>query len=358
MTGDLVSVMMPAYNAEQYIGLAIESVLAQRYPGWELIIVDDGSTDRTAEIAASYQDPRIRILRQANQGESAARNAALESSKGVFVAFLDADDLFQLDHLEATVNFLRSHPEFEAVYTDGYHINGEGKQLSPLSARRRGPFAGWIYEEVVRASDVIGPPGCILMRFQPILDESLRFDPAIIIGPDWDFVLRYAENHPFGYIQDRTYLYRVHQSNITKTTAGSKRAISLATCRTKAIKTQKFGSCSAEVRYRVFYDLLINHLSGMPDRQAAAIGWQEFQALPQEMQAKLLRLMASKAILTGGDEVQIKSWLGSSLKLNRSDWRALLLQAAYPVSPAFCRKFLNSKGSFAEEEAPLSALDG
>ncbi len=357
MTADLVSVMMPAYNAEKYIGLAIESVLAQSYLHWELLIVDDGSTDGTAGIAGSYADPRIRLLRQANQGEAVARNVALESSRGVFVAFLDADDLFQPDHLEATVRFLQAHPEYDAVYADGYHINGEGKHLSPLSSRRRGPFAGWVYEEIVSASDVIGPPGCIVLKIKPVLEEALRFDPAIVIGPDWDFVLRYAENHPFGYITDRTYLYRVHQSNITKTTAGSRRALSLATCRAKAIKTQKFGSCSPEVRYRVFYDLLINHLTGMPDRQAAAIGWQEFQDLPPEMRARLLRLMASKAILTGDDAAPIQTWLRASLQLNRSDWRAQLLRAAYPLSPAFCRKFLTAKGSFAEEEAPLSALE-
>lgn len=358
MSNALVSIMMPAYNAENYISPAIESVLAQSYPYWELIIVNDGSTDTTVEIAGSYKDQRICIVNQSNQGESVARNTALEHSRGEFVAFLDADDLFQPDHLKVTVNFLNLHSEFDAVYTDGFYIDGDGTHLLPLSARRRGPFEGWIYEEVVRASDVIGPPGCILLRIKPVFDETLRFDPAIIIGPDWDFVLRYSENHPFGYILDRTYLYRVHQRNITKTTAGSKRAISLATCRTKAIKTQKFGSCSVEVRYKVFYDLLISHLSEMPDRQAAAIGWQEFQNLPQEMQARLLRLMAGKAIFTGGDEFLIQSWLRSSLKLNRSDWRALLLRAAYPISPAFCRKILSVKGSFAEEEAPLSALDG
>jgi glycosyltransferase involved in cell wall biosynthesis len=358
MSGDLVSVMMPAYNAEDYIGSAIESVLVQSYPHWELIIVDDGSKDRTAEIAAGYADPRIRLIRQPNQGEAAARNTALEHTQGALIAFLDADDLFLPEHLEATVDFLQAHAEFDAVYTDGYHIDERGNRLPPLSARRRGPFAGWIFEELVRASDVIGPPGCIVLRAKPVFEEALRFDPQIVIGPDWDFVTRYAENHPFGYLDRPTYLYRVHQSNITRTTDRARRAASLARCRTKAIHASKFGQCAPETRYKAFYDLLIEHLTGMPDQQTAALGWRQFEELPQPMRAKLLRLMASKAILTGGDAAHIQSWLRASLRLNPADWRTSVLWASYQASPALCRRVLAAKGAFAEEEAPLSTLAG
>ena len=77
----LISIMMPAYNAEDYIGEAIDSVLAQSYSNWELIIVNDGSEDKTADIAAKYTDRRIKVFHQANGGESAARNAALDTGK-------------------------------------------------------------------------------------------------------------------------------------------------------------------------------------------------------------------------------------------------------------------------------------
>jgi glycosyltransferase involved in cell wall biosynthesis len=356
MTDDLVSIMMPAYNAQKYIGAAIDSALAQSYPFWELIIVDDGSTDKTAEIVSRYNDPRIRLIRQANQGEAVARNVALQHSKGVYLAFLDADDLFLPDHLELTVNFLRAHLAYDAVYTDGYHIDEAGNHSLSLSARRRGPFEGWIFPELVRASDVIGPPGCILLRTHPVVAESLKFDPSIVIGPDWDFTIHYAENHHFGYIGQHTYLYRVHQKNITKTVDQSRRTSSLAKCRSNAIKLQKFNRCSPEIRYKVFYDLLILLLPGAPERQSAVIEWQEFQDLSQKMQAKLLRLMASKAILIGGDATYIKGWLKTSLKKNQSDWRTPLLQVTYQISPGFSRKVLISKGSFPEEEAPLSTI--
>src|SRR5688500_7031207 len=103
-----VSVVMPAYNAEATIASAMASVRAQTYAGWELIVVDDGSTDRTAEIAAgaAATDKRIRVIRQRNQGVAAARNAAIEAATGRYLAFLDADDLWLPSKLERQLCFM------------------------------------------------------------------------------------------------------------------------------------------------------------------------------------------------------------------------------------------------------------
>ncbi len=99
MEPGLVSVMMPAYNAERYIRPAMESLLAQTYSRWELIVVNDGSKDATAAIARSFDDPRIRVIDQPNGGEASARNTALRTMRGEFVAFLDADDAYLPEHL-------------------------------------------------------------------------------------------------------------------------------------------------------------------------------------------------------------------------------------------------------------------
>ena len=163
-TSGLVSIMMPAYNAATYIALAIDSVLAQEYTSWELLVVDDGSTDQTGEIVSSFRNDRIRLIRQDNAGEASARNTALENMQGEYLAFLDADDLFTPEHLVTTVAYLKAHPECDAVYTDGYHINPSGELLPRLSTRRRGPFKGDLFEQLVRASDVFGPPICVLVR--------------------------------------------------------------------------------------------------------------------------------------------------------------------------------------------------
>lgn len=103
----LVSIIMPLYNAETYVASAIESVLAQRYKCWELIIVDDCSTDRSVSIVEQYLDPRIRLIRnESNTGAAGARNLAIEAAKGRWIAFLDSDDLWRKDKLELQLSFM------------------------------------------------------------------------------------------------------------------------------------------------------------------------------------------------------------------------------------------------------------
>src|SRR6476469_10004419 len=101
--GPLVSVVIPAYNAERFLGEAIESVLAQGYAHFELIVVDDGSSDRTAEVARSFGD-RVRTIEQENSGVSAARNAGTRAAGGELLAFLDADDRWSPGWLERMVD--------------------------------------------------------------------------------------------------------------------------------------------------------------------------------------------------------------------------------------------------------------
>lgn len=340
MIPGLVSVMMPAYNAERYIGQAIESVLAQHYAHWELIVVNDGSSDNTAGVAAHYTDPRIRVIHQENQGESVARNRALDEMKGEYVAFLDADDVFFPHHLEIAVRYLQEHPERDAVYTDGYHCDEEGNQLAPLSSRRRGPFTGDIFEELVRASDVHGPPTCVVLHRRPILDQDLRFDPDIVIGPDWDFMTRYAQWAQFGYVDDHTVLYRIHRTNVSVRVGLQRRALYMARCREKAIQLPCFKQCSLETRVAVFYDLLVNLLVGYPERQLEVMAVPAFEALPAEERARLLRLAAARALRREGDQGYVREWLAEARALNPRDARSVVLSFLYALHPEMCRLFV------------------
>ncbi|MCC6456207.1 MAG: glycosyltransferase family 2 protein [Caldilineaceae bacterium] len=344
----LVTVMMPAYNAAPYIGQAIESVLAQRYAAWELIIVNDGSTDQTAEIAAAYVDPRIRLVHQANGGESVARNRALELARGEFVAFLDADDLFLPHHLAATVAYLQHTPSVDGVYTDGHYCDSEGSPTELLSSQRRGPFQGWLFEELVLASDVFGPPTCVVLRQEAIAQRQLRFDPAIVIGPDWDFFTRCAEATRFGYLDQRTCLYRVHQTNITLRTTLHKRADSLAQCRQKAIKLQNFSNCAPQTRVAVFYDLLVNLRRGFYPLQDEISGWPEFTSLPKQQRARLLRLMASKNLGESSTQTAIErryiaKWLTQARALSPLNPHTNLLYTLHRISPNLCKSAINLK---------------
>lgn len=341
MSEPIISIMMPAYNAQEYIAAAIESVLAQTFTGWELVIVDDGSTDRTPEIIRRFDDRRIRYFRQENAGEAAARNTALHKMHSRWLAFLDADDRYLPEHLELTLAYLQNNPEKDAVYTDGLHIDTQGRQLQSLSSRRRGPFEGWIFEEVVRASDVFGPPMCVVLRRSLIEDYQLRYDTRIVIGPDWDFFIRYSEHARFGYLDRQTCLYRVHLTNISVLTGLEERAGYLAICRTKAIGLEHFRDCSVETRGYVFYDLLVNLLAGNPDEQERILNHPQFEALPLFERGRILRLMASQAVLQKAVPTAYPAgWLERAEDLNPRDRKTRLLRSLLNLHPALCRQFI------------------
>ncbi len=120
----LITVIMPAFNMERYIAQAVDSVLAQTWEQWELVIINDGSTDRTAAVVARYTDPRIRLVHQPNAGVSAARNHGLDLANGAYVAFLDADDELPARSLEARADRLRTTPA--CSFVDGVVLAMDG----------------------------------------------------------------------------------------------------------------------------------------------------------------------------------------------------------------------------------------
>lgn len=119
---------MPAYNAEKYVADSIRSVIEQTYPDWQLVVVDDGSTDKTAEIVQSVSaaDDRITYIYQANGGQASARNTGIENSRGDLIAFLDADDLWIKEKLELQV-LKMDETGADVLYSDGQHIHADGE---------------------------------------------------------------------------------------------------------------------------------------------------------------------------------------------------------------------------------------
>lgn len=119
----IVSVIMPAYNSELYIRESIDSVLAQSFTDFELIVVDDGSTDATAKIVQRVTDQRVRLIRQPNQGVSVARNTGLEAARGQFITFLDSDDLYYPDFLKTLYHLIQSNQADMSFsnYSESYH---------------------------------------------------------------------------------------------------------------------------------------------------------------------------------------------------------------------------------------------
>lgn len=357
MNAPTVSVMMPAYNAAEFIGAAIDSVLAQTFEDWELVVVDDGSKDETAQIVRGYTDRRIRLIQQANAGEAAARNAALDHAQGELLAFLDADDEFLPQHLTETVKCLQGNLQIDAVYTDGNHTDTRGNVLQSLSSRRRGPFTGSLFEQLVLASDVFGPPVCVVLRRQRVETLGIRFDPRIVIGPDWDFFTRFAEHTRFAYLDQRTCLYRIHQTNISLVTGLQRRRGYLALCREKAIHLDGFAACSLETRRFVFYDLLVNLLTGRPEKQRQVLGWPQFLALPAGVRSSLLRQMGLRSLAIDPAEHALASeWLAQAIRTRPADLRNLFWGGLHGMLPAAAQRIARQRSDWQESDV-LGGLD-
>ena len=290
MQSGLVSIMMPAYNAEKYIGKAIESVLAQSYPHWELIVVNDGSVDGTTEVVSLYtNDARIKLIHQANGGEAAARNTALEHAQGEYLSFLDADDLYLPNSLADLSTFLNQHSEYDVVFSDGYFCDEYEKKLMQLSEIRPRLCTGKILEPLILSSALITVPVCVMVRRNAIERLSIKFDTNLVIGPDWDFWIQLAAHVQFGYLDRVTCMYRVHYTNITRTSGVQKRNRDLVQGRIKVLNSDWFEDLSTYTRRKFFYDLLINLLANQPSEQEAILNSKQFQNLPSYDQARIWR---------------------------------------------------------------------
>lgn len=179
-----VSIIMPAYNAEDHIKEAIQSVINQSYEGWELIVIDDGSRDRTEKIVRSFKDKRVKYFKQENQGRAAARNAGLKRAIGKYIGFLDADDLFMMDKLEKQVELLENTPDVIGVMGGWKRINPKGKVLKTINKKNR-----W---KIPKEKFLGGCPVhiCMTLMHREFIDKGIRFETKRRYGEDWEFLLR------------------------------------------------------------------------------------------------------------------------------------------------------------------------
>jgi len=293
-----VSVITPVYNGAKYLGPALDSVLAQTMRSWELIVVDDGSTDATPDLLQRYTDPRIVKVRQEHSGEAAARNAGLRCATGEYVGFLDADDLLLPNALADLTAFLEQHPACDVVYADGYVRDENERYVTRLSDYRPGRYTGDVLEPMTLTSCVISLT-CLLARRATIEERDISFDRQLVIGPDWDFCIQLARHGRFGYLDVLTCVYRVHQTNITRTSGRHRRDEDLILVRAKVLNAAWFSELSVPTRRQLCYQLLIDLLTGQPGRQRAVMESQPFRSLPVVEQAALVRHVAAAYILRG-----------------------------------------------------------
>lgn len=216
----LVSVIMPAYNAELYISEAIKSVLTQDYPNLELIVVDDGSQDGTATVASSFGGC-VRVFQQTNGGPSVARNFGLSVAKGDFIAFLDADDIWRPGKLTAQVNCMQANPSIGVVFGKfmRWYPRSDGTFAPPplpADDSDDGDFvqqhSGWIYCELLY-DNIITIIAAMIRR--SVLDAVGNFDEELTTGEDYDFWLRVSRCFPAAKLNRTLAYYRMHSLSTT-----------------------------------------------------------------------------------------------------------------------------------------------
>jgi glycosyltransferase involved in cell wall biosynthesis len=190
-TGPLVSVVLPTRDRHALLPRAIASVKAQTYPRWELLVVDDGSTDGTRDLLAAENDPRVRSLRAHGGGVCAARNVALQNARGDVIAYLDDDNIMHPQWLKSVVWAFAQRPDAAVLY--GAFLVDDNARLSQRGHGELPQLFFWPYDHQAVAVDNIADIGCIAHRSK--LPEA-RFDETLREMGDWDLFLRLTRDAP------------------------------------------------------------------------------------------------------------------------------------------------------------------
>lgn len=214
MIPPVVSVIIPCYNHGSFLKFAIDSVIAQTYQDWEIIIVDDGSTDNTGQVAAGSDDARIRYVYQDNRGLSAARNTGLEHSSGEYVAFLDADDSWEPSFFEHTTSQLKHDDNLSMIYTRYRFMDHTGYLLPQIGGMA---LKGKHFRAKLFRGGFFGVHCAVIRR--ATLDIVGKFDLGLTSAEDWDMWLRISERFPVLGIEEPLAHYRIYPGSMSTNAA-------------------------------------------------------------------------------------------------------------------------------------------
>jgi glycosyltransferase involved in cell wall biosynthesis len=210
MKNPLVSVVMTTYNRAKYISDAIKSVLDQTFGDFELVIVDDGSTDDTLRIIKSFNDKRIKYYFQNNAGQNPARNAGIIISNGEYIAMIDSDDMWDRHKLEKQVDILDTHTDIGLVYCGTTFIDENNRTIykKPIIG-----YKGNVLDKLLMTNFLYNG-SCPLFRKSCIKKTGL-FDTAFKRMTDWEFYLRFAIYYKFWGIKEYLLKYRIHNETMS-----------------------------------------------------------------------------------------------------------------------------------------------
>ena len=202
MSKPLVSVIIPTFNRGYCLEESIRSVLEQSFIDFELVVVDDGSTDNTSELVRRFPAVKLIRLEEKNRGVSFARNRGVVEAQGDWVGFLDSDDLWEQGKLATQVKWIERHPDLQIVYTDEIWIRN-GVRVNPMNKHRK--YSGDIFRYCLPLCIV--SPSSVLLRAK-VLSEVGGFDESMPVCEDYDLWLRVAKRYPFHFIEEKLIVKR------------------------------------------------------------------------------------------------------------------------------------------------------
>lgn len=211
MSESLVSVIIPTFNRSYILGKAIDSILDQTYKNWELIIVDDGSSDNTEELVKSYKTTQIRYFKKKHAGPCAARNYGIVKAKGKWITYVDSDDILLSRCLEVMVENMESRPG--AIFglprgTRSLDLYEDGKLVKSVDDSDDMPMAFTVKDMFMRNARF----ACLgFMHLRRLYEEGIMWDEHVGSMEDWEFMLSIGEKYPDGFVYVPEILYDYHQ---------------------------------------------------------------------------------------------------------------------------------------------------
>ena len=207
----LVSVIIPTFNRAHKVERALQSVLAQTFTPYEIIVVDDGSMDETADLINRHYAESVHYFFQPNKGVSHARNRGIQEASGNWIAFLDSDDEWLPDKLQIQVSTLQKNPDILFCHTDEIWIRN-GKRVNPMRKHRK--QGGWIYEKCLPLC-VISPSSVLIKK--EIFTNLGGFDESLPACEDYDYWLRYCSRYPVLFLEKQLLIkYGGHSDQLSR----------------------------------------------------------------------------------------------------------------------------------------------
>jgi Glycosyl transferase family 2 len=296
-----VSIIIPSYDAAAWLPDSIESALAQTLQDFEVILVDDGSKDKTKDVVLTY-GARVIYVSQENRGAGAARNRAIGISRGDYLVFLDADDILLPRKLESQVSFLDAHPEVDVVFSDVICFRrgpngGEVTEPFPSSRQlRKAHDAPSLIREILPVQNVF-PPIAATVRCGCVLEIG-GFDETLVALEDWDLWYRLAQTHSFAYLEGLVAKYRLVETGVTANRPRQKKAMCQLADKIEA--SASFASLSPRARASGYFSWGVMDLEYGEPAAALAKFEKAIRQNPQNLYARsaylLTRMLGQRAV--------------------------------------------------------------